>query len=134
LPQVGRVFGADGGIREEPRDADEIIIGEKSRGFLGEETRGVEHGELFAAIEIEHGAEAFENLTADAAVAGFEAAERAAVDVREVSGLFLGETALRAEMREEGTELGGKSGAWSGIRRRQGRGGVSCGHCTVHEQ
>jgi hypothetical protein len=66
-------------------------------GIFAEESGSDEHFELFMAIELKDIANAVQNLAAHATVARFEPAQRAAIDIRQVSDLLLGQPALVSE-------------------------------------
>ena len=54
-----------------------VIVRKNLRSVLVQDSRGSEKFELFVAIELQGNADAIQNFATDAAIAGFETAERA---------------------------------------------------------
>jgi hypothetical protein len=115
LAQESGVRGRQGGAGEEPGEAREILIGQETGGVFREKTGGEEYVEALLAVKVQNGAEAVEHLAADTAVARFEAAEGAVVDLGALGDLLLGETTLVAEPDEEATQIARTAGGGAGI-------------------
>jgi hypothetical protein len=85
---------------QEAGEAGYVIVREQMGCVLIQESGGDENFELLVAIELENAANAVQDLPAHASFTRFQPAERATVDLGQVSCLFLGQTALVSEPRQ----------------------------------
>lgn len=104
VAQEGCILVGKRRILEEAGEAGHVFVGEDLGGFRGEEASGGQDVDLLLALEAEDGADAVEDLPADAALARFEAAEGAVVDIGEAGDLFLGQVAVSAQVDEQGAK------------------------------
>jgi len=74
-----------------------VIVRKNLRSVLVQDSRGSEKFEFFVAIELQGNADAIQNFATDAAIAGFETAERAVTDLRQVGDLLLAQPTLFSE-------------------------------------
>ena len=79
----------------------DLIVPQDLGRILVQESRGSEEIELFVAIELQDGTNAVQNFPADTALARFQPAERAVVDLREIRKLLLGQAAFVSEARQD---------------------------------
>ncbi len=75
---------------QEAGEAGYIIVREEMGGVFVQESGGDENFELLVAIEPENAADAVQDFAAHASFTRFEPAKRAAVDLGQLSCLFLG--------------------------------------------
>ena len=100
LTKKQRVVGLDRRRVQQARELGQIVVRKEPRGILVQESRGCQHFELFVSIEVEDVADAVQHFATDAAVARFEPAERAVVDLGKVGDQLLRQTSLVAEPRQ----------------------------------
>jgi hypothetical protein len=105
LPEAKRVGGIDTRIDEQLAESDKRGIRENARCFRREKIGGHKYPQPLVAAEAERSTDAIENVSAYAAAARFEPAQRAVVDVSEPGEVLLRDAAVTAQLREKPPEF-----------------------------
>ena len=85
---------------QEACDSRYIIVRQQIGGVLIQESGGDENLELLAPIEVQDVTDTVQYFAADAPFTRFEPAECAPIDLGQMSGLLLSQTALVSEPRQ----------------------------------
>ena len=101
LPERSFVVGLERWRMQQTCDPSYVVVSQQVAGILIEKSGGDEHFELLVAIELQYATDAVQDFLAHATATRFESAERAAIDIGQLSHLLLGQSALAAEPRQD---------------------------------
>lgn len=101
LTEKLRVLRIDHRCVQQARELSDVIVRQELRGVLVQESRGGENIKPFVAIEAKNAADALQHVAAHAAVARFQPAQGAVVDLRQVRDLLLRQTTFVSEARQQ---------------------------------
>jgi len=85
---------------QQARDPGYVIVREQIGGVFIQKPGGDENFELLVPIELQDAADTVQDIPADAPLARFEPAKRAAVDLGPACYLFLSQAAIAAQPRQ----------------------------------